>query len=104
MYIKAFQCTKLYAGCCGRQNNGPPNMFINVTLIWQKEFSDVIKDLERGNYPGLSSGPSVITTVLIRGPREESIREDSRIKEAETKVMHLQDRERDHKPRNKGGY
>ena len=45
---------------------------MNVALYDKKNFSNVIKDLEIGDYSGLSSGPSVITIVLIRGPQEES--------------------------------
>lgn len=45
---------------------------MNVALYDKKNFSNVIKDLETGDYSGLSSGPSVITIVLKRGPQEES--------------------------------
>lgn len=43
---------------------------MNVALYDKKNFSNVIKDLETGDYSGLSSGPSVITIVLKRGPQE----------------------------------
>ena len=39
----------------------------NVTLYDKKDFSNVIKDSEIGDYSGLFSGPGVIMIVLIRG-------------------------------------
>lgn len=41
-------------------------VYMNVTLYDKKNFSNVIKDSEIGDYSGLFSGPSVITIVLIR--------------------------------------
>ena len=40
---------------------------MNVTLYDKKDFSNVIKDSEIGDYSGLFSGPGVIMIVLIRG-------------------------------------
>lgn len=50
-------------------------------------------------------GPDRITTVLIRGTQEETVRGEGDVTmEAEVRVMHLEDRGRGHKPRNRGGH
>ena len=47
----------------------------------------MFKDLEMGEYPALSIGSMVITTILIQGGQECRVRERHRMSEAEVKVV-----------------
>lgn len=70
-------------------------------LYGKRYFADVInlRTFRWGNNPSL-----IITTLLLRGIQEELVKEGCLGKYAIGRVMHVEEKEKGHKARNKGSH